>query len=63
MAVAMLIVILTKAFTTFGNASAFWMILLVTIAAGASYLIFNMLVLTRKITAVPVRATQKNKKP
>lgn len=63
MAVAMFIVILTKAFTTFGNAAGFWMILLVTIAAGATYLIFNMLLLTKKITAAPVRAVQKNKKP
>ncbi len=63
MAIAMLIVILTKAFTTFGNAAGFWIILLATIAAGATYLVFNMLVLTKKITAVPVRAVQKDKKP
>ncbi|HEY9178855.1 MAG TPA: hypothetical protein VIN07_14255 [Flavipsychrobacter sp.] len=63
MAVAMFIVILVKAFADFGTNSNFWVMLLTIIAAGASYLIFDMLVLTKKISAVPVRSIQKNKKP
>lgn len=62
LAVAMAIVILVKAFAYFGSGSSFWVMLLTIITAGASYLIFDMLVLTKKITAVPVRTTQKNKK-
>ncbi len=62
MAVAMSIVVLVKAFADFGAGSNFWVMLLTIIAAGASYLIFDMLVLTKKITAVPVRNTRKNKK-
>lgn len=59
---AIAIVMLIKAFADFGSGSNFWVMLLTVIAAGASYLIFDMLVLTKKITAVPVRLTQKNKK-
>ncbi|MBW7912549.1 MAG: hypothetical protein H3C54_02335 [Taibaiella sp.] len=60
---AIFIVALVKAFADFGTNSNFWVMLLTIIAAGASYLIFDMLVLTKKITAIPVRAVQKNKKP
>lgn len=62
MAAAIAIVVLLKAVADFGTGSSFWVILLTVIAGGASYLIFDMLVLTKKITAVPVRITQKNKK-
>ncbi len=62
MAAAMSIVILVKAFADFGSGSNFWVMLLTIISAGASYLIFDMLVLTKKITAEPVRVTKKNKK-
>lgn len=59
MAVAMAIVILVKVFSDFGADSNFWVMLLTIIAAGASYLIFDMLVLTKKITAIPARIQQK----
>jgi general stress protein CsbA len=62
LAVAMSIVILVKAYADFGSDSNFWVMLLTIISAGASYLIFDMLVLTKKITAIPVRTAQKNKK-